>query len=35
MQNWDEQGKRQGNDKHDGQVMCRRLSEYLCGITRR
>ena len=30
-QNWDEQGKRQVNDKHDGQVMCRRLSEYLCG----
>jgi transposase len=30
-QNWDEQGKRQVNDKHDAQVMCRRLSEYLCG----
>ena len=24
-QNWDEQGKRQVNDKHDAQVMCRRL----------
>jgi transposase len=30
-QNWDEQGKRQVNDKHDALVMCRRLSEYLCG----
>jgi transposase len=30
-QNWDEQGKRQVNDKHDAQVMSRRLSEYLCG----
>ena len=30
-QNWDEQGKRQVNDKHDAQVMCRRLSEYLAG----
>ena len=30
-QNWDEQGKRQVNDKHDAQVMCRRLSEYLDG----
>jgi transposase len=30
-QNWDEAGKRQVNDKHDAQVMCRRLSEYLCG----
>jgi transposase len=26
-QNWDEQGKRQVNDKHDAQVICRRLSE--------
>ena len=30
-QNGDEQGKRQVNDKHDAQVMSRRLSEYLCG----
>ena len=30
-QNWDEQGKGQVNDKHDAQVMCRRLSEYLAG----
>jgi transposase len=30
-QNWDEQGKRQVNDKYDAQVMCRGLSEYLCG----
>ena len=30
-QNWDEQGKRQVNDKHDAQVMCRRLSDYLDG----
>jgi len=30
-QNWDEQGKRQVNDKHDAQVICRRLSEYLTG----
>lgn len=30
-QNWDEQGKRQVNDKHDAAVMCRRLSEYLDG----
>jgi transposase len=30
-QNWDEQGKRQVNDKFDAQVMCRRLSEYLAG----
>jgi transposase len=30
-QNWDEQGKRQVNDKHDATVMCRRLSEYLDG----
>ena len=30
-QNWDEQGKRQVNDKHDALVMCRRLSEYLTG----
>ena len=28
-QNWDEAGKRQVNDKHDAQVICRRLSEYL------
>src|SRR5262245_17823658 len=26
-QDWDERGKRQVNDKHDAQVMCRRLSE--------
>ncbi len=30
-QNWDEEHKRQVNDKHDAQVMCRRLSEYLSG----
>ena len=30
-QNWDEQGKRQVNDKDDAQVICRRLSEYLAG----
>jgi transposase len=30
-QNGDEQGKHQVNDKHDAQVMCRRLSEYLGG----
>ena len=30
-QNWDEQGKRQVNDKHDAQVMCRRISAYLAG----
>lgn len=30
-QNWDEQGKHQVNDKHDAEVMCRRLSEYLGG----
>ena len=30
-QNWDEQGKGQVNDKHEAQVMCRRLSEYLGG----
>ena len=30
-QNWDEQGKRQVNDKRDAAVMCRRLSEYLDG----
>ena len=30
-QNWDEQGKRQVNDKHDALVICRRLSEYLAG----
>lgn len=33
-QNWDEQGKRQVNDKHDAAVMCRRLSEYLDGHRR-
>ena len=30
-QNWDEQGKGQVNDKHEAQVMGRRLSEYLGG----
>jgi transposase len=30
-QSWDEQGKRQVNDKTDAAVMCRRLSEYLDG----
>jgi transposase len=30
-QNWDEQGKRQVNDKWDAAVMCRRLSDYLEG----
>lgn len=30
-QNWDEAGKHQVNDKWDAAVMCRRLSEYLCG----
>jgi transposase len=30
-QDWDEQGKRQVNDKHDALVMCRWLSEYLGG----
>lgn len=30
-QNWDEQGKKQVNDKLDAQVMCRRLNEYLNG----
>lgn len=30
-QNWDEQGKKQVNDKLDAQVMCRRLNEYLGG----
>jgi transposase len=30
-QDWDEQGKRQVNDKLEAQVMCRRLSEYLAG----
>jgi transposase len=33
-QNWDEQGKRQVNDQTDAQVMCRRLSDYLCGHKR-
>jgi transposase len=30
-QDWDEQGKRQVNDKSDASVMCRRLSEYMDG----
>ena len=30
-QDWDEQGKRQVNDQFDATVMCRRLSDYLCG----
>jgi len=30
-QSWDEQGKRQVNDKVDAAVMCRRLSDYLDG----
>jgi transposase len=30
-QSWDEQNKRQVNDKHDATVMCRRLSDYLDG----
>ena len=30
-QNWDEQHKRQVNDKFDAQIMCRRLSDYLDG----
>jgi len=30
-QNWDEQGKKQVNDKTDASVMCRRLSEYMDG----
>jgi transposase len=30
-QNWDEQGKKQVNDKFDASVMCRRLSDYLDG----
>lgn len=33
-QNWDEQGKRQVNDKTDAQVMCHRLSDYLSGHQR-
>jgi transposase len=33
-QNWDEQGKKQVNDKLDAQVMCRRLGEYLAGHRR-
>jgi transposase len=33
-QDWDEQGKRQVNDKHDALVICRRLSEYLAGHVR-
>ena len=31
---WDEQGKRQVNDQLDAAVMCRRLSDYLCGHRR-
>ena len=30
-QNWDEQRKKQVNDKFDARVMCRRLNDYLCG----
>jgi transposase len=30
-QDWDEQGKKQVNDKLDAAVMCRRLTNYLCG----
>jgi transposase len=30
-QNWDEQQKRQVNDKFDARVMCRRLNDYLSG----
>ena len=30
-QDWDEQGKRQVHDQLDASVMCRRLSDYLCG----
>jgi transposase len=30
-QNWDEQQKRQVNDKFDARVMCRRFNDYLCG----
>ena len=30
-QDWDEQRKRQVNDQLDAAVMCRRLSDYLCG----
>ena len=33
-QDWDEQGKRQVNDQLDAAVMCRRLSDYLCGHRR-
>jgi len=33
-QDWDEQQKRQVNDKLDAEVMCRRLSEYLDGDKR-
>ena len=33
-QQWDEQGKRQVNDKHAALVMCRRLSDYLDGYTK-
>jgi transposase len=30
-QDWDEQQKKQVNDKFDARVMCRRLNDYLCG----
>ncbi len=30
-QDWDQEHKRQVNDKHDAQVMCQRLSDYLSG----
>ncbi len=30
-EDWDERKKRQVNDKFDARVMCRRLSDYLCG----
>jgi transposase len=33
-QDWDEQQKRQVNDKFDARVMCRRLNDYLCGERR-
>ncbi|MHA3770358.1 IS110 family RNA-guided transposase [Verrucomicrobiota bacterium sgz303538] len=33
-QNWDEQGKRQVNDKFDAQMICLRMSEYLNGHKR-
>ena len=34
-QDWDERGKRQVNDKHDAEVMCRRLSDTSVGMARR